>query len=111
MAGDALGDALDLEALLTRLIRAESPDPPGDERRVAAVVAEELERRGFTPEVEEFQPNRFNVTARLRGHGARSALVFSAHMDTLPAGRPPGRTRPSPASATASTSTGVAPAT
>jgi len=86
MAGDALGDALDLEALLTRLIRAESPDPPGDERRVAAVVAEELERRGFTPEVEEFQPNRFNVTARLRGHGARSALVFSAHMDTLPAG-------------------------
>lgn len=78
--------ARDLVGLLSRLIRAESPDPPGDERQVAAVVAAELEGRGLQPEVEEFRPNRFNVMARLRGSGLRPALVFSAHMDTLPAG-------------------------
>ena len=79
-------DAEALVALLQRLIRAASPDPPGDERAVAAVVAAELEGRGLAPTVEEFAPGRFNVIARVRGAGERPALVFSAHMDTLPAG-------------------------
>jgi succinyl-diaminopimelate desuccinylase len=78
-------EADDLAELLKRLIRADSPDPPGDERRVATVVAEQLARRGFAPAIEEFAPARFNVVARLEGAGDRPALVFSAHMDTLPA--------------------------
>ena len=73
-------------ALTAALIRAESPDPPGDETRVAATLDRELRRLGFAVETEEFAPGRFNVLARVRGRGERPALVFSAHTDTLPAG-------------------------
>lgn len=40
-------DAEALAALTAELIRAESPDPPGDERRVAAVVADALAAAGL----------------------------------------------------------------
>ena len=82
-------DAEALAALTAELIRAESPDPPGDERRVAAVVADALAAAGLAREVDAFAPARANVLARLRGRGERPALVFSAHMDTLPAGEGP----------------------
>ncbi|SFI89191.1 M20/M25/M40 family metallo-hydrolase [Albimonas pacifica] len=72
--------------LLSALVRAESPDPPGDETRVCAVLAAELRALGFAPEIEEFAPGRFNLLVRLRGDGSRPGLVFSAHMDTLPPG-------------------------
>jgi len=82
-------DAEALAALTAELIRAESPDPPGDERRVAAVVAGALSAAGLAAEVDRFAPDRANVLARLEGAGERPALVFSAHMDTLPAGEGP----------------------
>lgn len=80
--------------LLSALIRAESPDPPGDETAVARLLAREMRALGLRPQVDRFAPRRFNVLARLHGTGERPALVFSAHMDTLPAGagaweRPP----------------------
>jgi succinyl-diaminopimelate desuccinylase len=81
-------------ALLSALIRAESPDPPGDETAVARLLAREMRALGLKPQLTRFAPRRFNVMARLRGTGERPALVFSGHMDTLPAGngkwdRPP----------------------
>ncbi len=72
--------------LLATLIRCKSPDPPGDEARVTKALARALRDLGFTPEVDEFAPHRFNILTRIRGHGTRPALVFSAHTDTLPAG-------------------------
>ncbi|MDF2231433.1 M20/M25/M40 family metallo-hydrolase [Albimonas sp. CAU 1670] len=72
--------------LLSALVRAESPDPPGDETRVCAVLAAELQALGFAPQIEEFAPGRFNLLVRLRGDGSRPGLVLSAHMDTLPPG-------------------------
>ncbi len=72
--------------LLSALVRAESPDPPGDETRVCAVLAAELRALGLAPEIEEFAPGRFNLLARQRGDGSRPGLAFSAHMDTLPPG-------------------------
>lgn len=92
MAAGAVGavsDGLDpaaLVGLLQDLIRAESPDPPGDETRVAAVLEPTLRRLGLAVETEEFAPGRYNMLARVRGTGRRPGLVFSAHMDTLPAG-------------------------
>lgn len=80
--------------LLSALIRAESPDPPGNEAAVARLLAREMRALGLKPQVDQFAPRRFNVLARLRGTGDAPALVLSAHMDTLPAGtgawdRPP----------------------
>ncbi len=77
---------IDTGALLAALIRAQSPDPPGDERAVAGVLAGALRDLGLDPRVEEFAPRRFNVTARLVGRAPGPGLVFSAHMDTLPVG-------------------------
>jgi len=53
------------------------------------VVAEALADAGLAPEVDAFAPARANVLARIQGRGERPALVFSAHMDTLPAGEGP----------------------
>ncbi len=72
--------------LLSALIRCESPDPPGDEGRVAKTLARALRDLGFDPQVDEFAPRRFNVITRIKGQGTKPALVFSAHTDTLPAG-------------------------
>ncbi|MGL4320101.1 MAG: M20 family metallopeptidase [Paracoccaceae bacterium] len=80
LSPDAMAD------LLSRLIRCESPDPPGDETKVARALVQALGELGFAPEVEEFAPQRFNVMVRIKGNGTIAPLVFSAHMDTLPAG-------------------------
>ena len=71
--------------LLSSLIRCESPDPPGDEARVTKTLARALRDLGFSPQIEEFAPRRFNIITRIKG-GRKPALVFSAHTDTLPAG-------------------------
>lgn len=92
VSGPPVSGLLDAEAaarLVSLLIRAESPDPPGDERRVCAALARELTALGFDPAVEEFAPGRFNLLVRLRGSGERAGLVLSSHMDTLPAGEAP----------------------
>lgn len=71
--------------LLAELLRHPSPDPPGDERNIARFVADTLSGIGFEPTCDEFAPGRINVLTRLAGGGG-PALVFSAHMDTMPIG-------------------------
>lgn len=82
-----LDDAERAEALdlLSALVCIPSPDPPGDEAAVAAFLAGWLTKHGFDTETDEFAPGRVNVLTRVAG-GDVPALVFSAHMDTMPAG-------------------------
>jgi succinyl-diaminopimelate desuccinylase len=68
------------------LIQFPTEDPPGRELELARFVHDALTVSGFTSNLVEFQPGRANVVARLRGQGQRSGLIFSAHLDTLPAG-------------------------
>jgi len=71
--------------LLRRLIAARSPNPPGDERRVAEVIREEATRLGLPePDCHALDPRRPNLLFRL-GHGPPT-LILAAHMDTVPAG-------------------------
>jgi succinyl-diaminopimelate desuccinylase len=79
-------DRARLVTLLAGLVRQPSPDPPGDERAVAAFLAAEMEALGFDVERDEFLPGRINLLARVKGTGEGKALVFSAHMDTMPVG-------------------------
>jgi len=69
------------------LIRTPSPNPPGDERAVADVVAQRLESLGITDVtrlgVDETRPN---LIARVPGTGPGLTLILSAHLDTKPAG-------------------------
>jgi succinyl-diaminopimelate desuccinylase len=75
-----------LTDLLAALIRFPSPDPPGDEAEISAFLAGYLTDLGFDVETDAFAPNRINVVARLRAKTSGPALVFSAHMDTMPTG-------------------------
>src|ERR687887_1909535 len=73
---------------LTRdLVRMRSINPPGDEAAVAACVAARLERAGmFADVVPHEEAGRASIVGGLRGTGERPALLFSGHLDTVPAG-------------------------
>jgi succinyl-diaminopimelate desuccinylase len=81
---------LDEQALvrLTQdLIRVRTINPPGDEARAAELVAQRLQQAGmFAEVVPHEEPGRASVVGGIRGQGQRPALLFSGHLDTVPAG-------------------------
>ncbi len=75
---------------LTRLIQAETVNPPGNELPAILAIKDLLEREGLGPD--DFQivtsaPNRVNLVARLRGDGAQRPLLLSGHVDVVPVER------------------------
>jgi acetylornithine deacetylase/succinyl-diaminopimelate desuccinylase family protein len=71
---------------LTRdLIRIDSQNPPGDERKISAFLAQRLRRLGIKVKIYEFAKGRPNVIAYLKGSGKKS-LLLTPHLDTVPAG-------------------------
>lgn len=75
----------DVVALLGRLVAAPSPNPPGDERRIAAVVCEEADALGLpAPRLFARDPMRPNLILEV-GEGA-PRLILAAHLDTMPPG-------------------------
>jgi acetylornithine deacetylase/succinyl-diaminopimelate desuccinylase family protein len=74
-------------ALLQELVRAPSPNPPGDERRVAAVARAYLETcPGVVIEDVGISPERPLLVATLEGRAGGREIVFAGHLDTVPAG-------------------------
>jgi acetylornithine deacetylase/succinyl-diaminopimelate desuccinylase-like protein len=72
---------------LSRLIQAETVNPPGNELPAILVIKDILEREGFGPQdftVVESAPNRVNLIARLRGDGTQRPLLLSGHVDVVP---------------------------
>lgn len=80
-------DVLDVVELARALVRAPSPNPPGDERTVAAVVQDALGALGLpVAEVLALDTARPNLLVTLDfGPGGRH-LVLSGHLDTKPIG-------------------------
>lgn len=82
--------ALDEQAVvqLTQdLVRLRTINPPGDEARAAEFVAQRLQHAGMVAEVVPHEEaGRASVVGGLRGTGERPALLFSGHLDTVPAG-------------------------
>jgi len=70
--------------LLASLVRAPSPNPPGDTRRVADLVAARLREAAVDFQVLADEPRKPNIIARV-GRG-RPELMFSSHMDTVQPG-------------------------
>src|SRR4029079_17285326 len=67
------------------LIATPSETPPGDERRIAAVATDRLDRLGLTgATIAAEAPERPNVLYRLKGTGGGPTLLYNAHMDTKP---------------------------
>lgn len=92
MNAQALLDALTANeaahiAFLQSLVRAPSPNPPGDTRQAAAVIQAYLASHGLAPRTIAPQAHMPNVVADFActdPHGPR--LVLNGHMDVFPAG-------------------------
>lgn len=82
-------EQLELVRLLQRLLQIPTPDPPGREIELAHFVHQTVQGWGLDSQLDEFEPGRANVVARLRGDGSVPGLVFSAHLDTMALGAQP----------------------
>lgn len=81
-------DALEGELMgFTRaLVATPSPNPPGDERAVARLVQEELDRHGVTAVRALWdEPERPNLIVDVGPDSGRT-LILAGHLDTKPAG-------------------------
>jgi len=74
-------------AFTGELIATPSETPPGDERKIAALILDRLERLGLRGGMAVSQaPERPSVIFRLRGSGDGPRLLYIAHTDTKPVG-------------------------
>lgn len=77
-------DRDELVALASTLIRAKSPNPPGDTAEVAAIICEVLESNELHYKVLTPDPDRANIVSSFEGGQPGKALVLNGHMDVLP---------------------------
>lgn len=69
------------------LVATPSPNLPGDERAIVAVILAEMNRLGLTgAEIAAKEPSRPNVIFKLRGGRPGSVLMLCGHSDTKPVG-------------------------
>jgi acetylornithine deacetylase/succinyl-diaminopimelate desuccinylase-like protein len=73
----------DFRTLLARLVEADTTNPPGNEARAVAIIAERLAAEKIPHEVTEFAPGRQNLVARLAGDGSEKPLLLLAHLDVV----------------------------
>ena len=71
--------------LCQQLIRIDTTNPPGNERVVADLLAQQLSEAGLDPVVMDSAPERGNVVARLKGTGEEPPLLLTAHLDVVEA--------------------------
>ncbi|WP_036641111.1 M20 family metallopeptidase, partial [Paenibacillus durus] len=72
--------------ILADLIRFQSVNPSGTEGEAAAYVAQVMREAGCDVELQEIEPGRPNVIARLKGTGGGKTIILNTHMDVVPAG-------------------------
>ncbi|MCX5711299.1 MAG: ArgE/DapE family deacylase [Candidatus Omnitrophica bacterium] len=76
-----------LIGLTQKLIRINSENPPGDEKKIGNFVRGYLSDLGLKTRMVEFKKGRSNVLAFLKGRGGRGSLLFTPHLDTVCAGK------------------------
>jgi acetylornithine deacetylase/succinyl-diaminopimelate desuccinylase-like protein len=75
-------------ALLQRLIRFNTVNPPGNERAAQESLAGDLRDTGFEVDLLGAEPARPNLVARLRGAADGPTLCLLSHVDTVLATAP-----------------------
>jgi len=87
---DKLMSLIDSSCLIRtvqELVRIPSVNPPGNEKPVAEYLLKLLSDWGFeTNRIDEPDPGRPQVLARLSGSGKRPPLILNGHMDVVPEG-------------------------
>ena len=69
--------------LLSRLIRVDTTNPPGNETAAAELLRGYLEANGVECELYARVPERANLVARIRGRGDGPNLLFLGHTDVV----------------------------
>src|SRR5881397_3268573 len=77
----ALGD--EATGLLTRYLRINTTNPPGNEMAAARWLGVVLRREGIESQIFEPAPGKANLYARLRGNGGARPLILLNHMDVV----------------------------
>jgi acetylornithine deacetylase/succinyl-diaminopimelate desuccinylase-like protein len=72
-------------ALLSRLLQADTTNPPGNETRAALVLQEYFAANGLHPELVGDLPDRLNLILRLPGARPGPTLGLLGHTDVVPA--------------------------
>lgn len=79
-------DEKEVVGICQELVRIKSVNPPGDERAAAEYVASLLKLTGAEIEFIEHSPARASLLARMRSSRQLPALLYNAHLDTVPVG-------------------------
>jgi acetylornithine deacetylase/succinyl-diaminopimelate desuccinylase-like protein len=69
--------------LLSRLIRVDTTNPPGNETAAAELLREYLDASGVECELYARVPERANLVARIRGNGGAPSLLLLSHTDVV----------------------------
>ena len=72
-------------SLLSKLIRIDTTNPPGNETAAANFLADDLSKEGFECEIIESAPGRGNVVTRLKETAPKPSLLLLSHLDVVPA--------------------------
>lgn len=80
--------------LLQALIRINTTNPPGNEAVLACLIADWLQARGVDSQLVTLANGRANLVARVGKNQGGPALLFTGHLDTVPAGSQPWRFDP-----------------
>jgi acetylornithine deacetylase/succinyl-diaminopimelate desuccinylase-like protein len=80
---DVCGEAT---ALLQRLLRIDTTNPPGNELEAARQLQQVLAGDGLDSELLEPAPGRANLICRLESGSDEPPLLLSGHLDVVPAG-------------------------
>jgi len=75
--------ATEVSDLLSRLIRIDTTNPPGNETAAAELLRDYLEANGLQCELYARVPERANLVARLPGRGDGPTLLFLGHTDVV----------------------------
>ncbi|HYG87336.1 MAG TPA: M20 family metallopeptidase [Azospirillum sp.] len=73
-------------ALTQALVRQNTINPPGNERRCADILAKRLEDNGFAVTTVGFGEGRASLVARIGGQEGKPPIAFTGHIDTVPLG-------------------------
>jgi len=71
-------------SLLTELIRANTSNPPGNERRIAELLAPKFKALGFDVQIVQTpDTGKAHFIARLKGDGSKRPILLAAHADVV----------------------------
>ncbi|ATW26779.1 M20 family metallopeptidase [Candidatus Formimonas warabiya] len=80
-------DKEEMLRFLGTLVRANSENPPGNEKQVGLLIADKLREIGCRVEIQKVEEERFNVLGFIDGK-EKGRLLFNGHMDTVKIGNP-----------------------